>query len=263
MMRKLTLVLTLLAVLTAPVLAEHHMEGEPPMHPEIVLGPPEGFEPPEGEEPPPMGGDGESMMVEKFFQFMDANGDGAVDFDEFMPWVRASHMPPPMDGEGMHGMEPPPDGMGPPPDGMGPGPEGMEGGLLIEGEGDLADLPLAPECSNELRDSEQDPQAENVPCGDREGNLIFRTICNMPGFESQAISLPDGRGAGCFGLEALRGEIAFEIVAEDGAVLFNTNMGKEAYMGLHLEGPGVFEVRSVDGSPDGGVTIRFTDVPLD
>ncbi|MEE3039917.1 MAG: hypothetical protein VX948_03550, partial [Candidatus Latescibacterota bacterium] len=103
----------------------------------------------------------------------------------------------------------------------------------------------------------------NVPCGDREGNLIFRTICNMPGFESQAISLPDGRGAGCFGLEALRGEIAFEIVAEDGTVLFNTNMGKEAYMGLRLEGPGVFEVRSVDGSPDGGVTIRFTDVPLD
>ncbi|HJN28078.1 MAG TPA: hypothetical protein QF604_09185 [Candidatus Latescibacteria bacterium] len=276
MMRKLTLVLTLLAVLTAPVLADHHMEGEPPMHPEIVLGPPEGFEPPEGEEPPPMEmppEEMESMMVEKFFQFMDANGDGAVDFDEFMPWVRASHMPPPpMDGEGMHGaealrkltdMEPPPDGMGPPPDGMGPGPEGVEGGLLIEGEGDLADLPLAPECSDELRNNEQDPQAENVPCGDREGNLIFRTICNMPGFESQAISLPDGRGAGCFGLEALRGEIAFEIVAEDGTVLFNTNMGKEAYMGLHLEGPGVFEVRSVDGSPDGGVTIRFTDVALD
>ncbi|HCV23619.1 MAG TPA: hypothetical protein DGN59_09175, partial [Candidatus Latescibacteria bacterium] len=98
MMRKLTLVLTLLAVLTAPVLADHHMEGEPPMHPEIVLGPPEGFEPPEGEEPPPMEmppEEMESMMVEKFFQFMDANGDGAVDFDEFMPWVRASHMPPP------------------------------------------------------------------------------------------------------------------------------------------------------------------------
>ena len=286
MMRKLTLILTLLAVLTAPVLADHHMEGEPPMHPEIVLGPPEGFEPPEGEEPPPMEMPPEemkSMMVEKFFQFMDANGDGAVDFDEFMPWVRASHMPPPpMDGEGMDGMKPPRDGMKPPRDGMKPprdgmhpgvgglrphsmkpGPEGEEGGLLIEGEGDLADLPLAPECSDELRDSERDPQAENVPCGDREGNLIFRTICNMPGFESQAISLPDGRGAGCFGLEALRSEIAFEIVAEDGTVLFNTNMGKEAYMGLHLEGPGVFEVRSVGGSPDGGVTIRFTDIPLD
>ena len=258
MIRKLTMTLVLLAVLAAPVLADHHMEGEPPMHPEVILGPPEGFEPPEGEEPPPMDmapEEMEAMMVAKFFEFMDANGDGAIDLDEFMPWVRGSHMPmPPMDGP-----------MGDPPMGDEPpmGDDGMPGGLLMAGEGDLADLPLAPECSDDLRDSELGPQAENVPCGDREGNLIFRTICNMPGFESQAISLPGGRGAGCFDLEALRGDIAFEIVSEDGMHIFDTSMGKEAFMDLRLEGPGTFQIKSTDGSPDGGVTIKFTDIPMD
>jgi hypothetical protein len=117
-----------------------------------------------------------------------------------------------------------------------------------------------------MRDSELGPQAVNVPCGDHEGNLIFRTICNMPGFQSQAISLPGGRSAGCFDLEALRGDIAFEIVSEDGMHIFDTSMGKEAFMDLRLEGPGTFQIRSTDGSPgspDGGVTIKFTDIPMD
>ena len=252
MIRKLTMTLALLAVLAAPVLADHHMEGEPPMHPEIILGPPEGFEPPEGDEPPPMDmapEEMEAMMVGRFFELMDENGDGVIGFDEFMPWVRGSHMPPMGDGPAM-GDEPP------------MGDDGTTGdGMLMAGEGDLAGLPLAPECSNTMRDSELGPQAVNVPCGDREGNLIFRTICNMPGFESQAISLPGGRSAGCFGLEALRGDIAFEIVSEDGMHIFDTSMGKEAFMDLRLEGPGTFQIRSTDGSPDGGVTIKFTDVP--
>jgi len=255
MIRKLTMTLALLAVLAAPVLADHHMEGEPPMHPEVILGPPEGFEPPEGDEPPlegdesPMGmapEEMEAMMVGKFFELMDENGDGVIGFDEFMPWVRGSHMPP-MDGEPM-GDEPPmfSDGM-------------TRDGILMAGD----HISLAPECSNAMRDNELGPQAVNVPCGDREGNLIFRTICNMPGFESQAISLPDGRGADCFVLEALRGEIAFEIVSEDGTHIFDTSMGNEAFIGLKLEGPGVFTIKSIDGSPDGGVTVKFTDVPLD
>jgi uncharacterized protein YjbI with pentapeptide repeats len=132
---------------------------------------------------------------------------------------------------------------------------------------------LAPDCSKfedsvgagsmSFFDNELGPQAVNKPCGDRKGNLIFRTICNIPNAESQTISLPYGRGADCFGLEALSGEIAFEIVSEDGTHIFDTSMGNEAFIGLKLEGPGVFTIKSIDGSPDGSVTVKFTEVPLD
>ena len=45
--------------------------------------------------------------------------------------------------------------------------------------------------------------------------------------------------------------------------IFDTSMGKEAFMDLRLEGPGTFQIKSTDGSPDGGVTIKFTDIPMD
>ena len=154
--------------------------------------------------------------------------------------------------------------MPPPEGGMMPPPEGGMMGILRAGEGDLAGLNIAPECSDALRESEQLPQAENFPCGDRQGNLIFRTVCNMPGFEAAAISLPDGRAAGCFVLEALRGEIGFKIVREDdGMVVYDTSMGKEAFKMLKLDGPGVFQIQSTGGSPDGSVTVKFVDVPRD
>lgn len=258
MLKRLMLACTVLAMATGLALAQGPMDGNPPMRPEVILGPPEDFQPsapPEGGPPPEDPAAAEAAMLEHFFMFMDADGSGALDFDEFRAWVRGVHMPPP---DMMHD---PMDGgpMGDPH--MGDG--GMMDGILRAGDGDLADLNLAPECSDELRDSEMLPQAENIPCGDREGNLIFRTVCNMPGYEMAAISLPDGRAAVCFGLEALRGEISFEIVAEDGAVVFDTSMGKEAFMGLKIDGPGVYEIRSTDGSPDGSVTVKFVDVPRD
>lgn len=257
MVRKLFATGAILGLLVASVGADHHMMGEdgaPPMHPGVVLGPPEGFEPPEDMPPPPMSEDMEEnkrAMLEMFFQFMDADGSGAIDPDEFHAWVRDFHMPPPPDGmgEGPMGGDP-----------MGDMGDGMMEGMLVAGEGDLADLDIAPNCSDDLRDSEQSPQAEGVPCGDREGNLIFRTICNMPGYNNAAISLPDGRAAGCFGLEALRGGISFEIVSEDGGHIWDTTMGKESFQSLKLDGPGVFHVKSTGGSPDGAVTVRFVDV---
>ena len=282
------------------------MGDEPPMHPKVILGPPEGFEPPEDMSPEDMSPSpiddpeaAKEMMLKIFFNFMDADDSGAVDLDEFHGWVIDFHMHPPpgdmgddgmglpQDDMGDDGMGPPQDdmsddGIGPPQDdmsddGMGPPPndmsddsmgppqddmgddEGMMDGFLHAGEGDLADLNLAPECSDDLHDSEQGPHAEGIPCGDMEGNLIFRTICNMPGYESIAISLPDGRGAGCFGIEALTGVIGFEIVNEDGDLVWEMEMGKESYRDLKLDGPGVFQVKSTGGSPDGALTIKFVD----
>ena len=36
-------------------------------------------------------------MLDTFFQLMDADGSGAVDFEEFKAWVHHVHMPPPGD----------------------------------------------------------------------------------------------------------------------------------------------------------------------
>ncbi len=269
MVRKLLIAGAVMGLSLGAVQAQDDMMGDHPPGPEVILAPPEGFEPPEDMPPPPMTGDPEAdkeAMLATFFELMDADGSGDIDAEEFGAWVRDFHMPPPPEGEGPpppEGDMPPPGGEGPPPGGEGPPPGddmGEMDGILRAGEGDLADLNIAPECSDEMRDSELTPQAEGVPCGDREGNLLFRTVCNMPGYDSVAISLPDGREAACFGLEALHGEIGFEIVNEDdGSVAFDTTWGKEAYKGLILVGPAVYQIKSTGGSPDGAVTLKFVD----
>ena len=238
--------------------------GMMPQGPEVVLAPPEGVEPPE--DMPPMPEDPQAahqMGLEMFFQVM-AGNDGVVDLDEFLSWVRHFRMPPPeeMHDPDMHDPAMDDPGMDDPM--VGPPPEGMGG--LHEGDPDFADLPHPPECSTELQEQEMGPQEEGYPCGDRDGNLIFRTICNMPGFDMAAITLPEERAAACFGIEALRGHIDFQIVdAMDGSVVWDTSMGKEAYKDLKLDGaPGaVFHVQATAGSPDGSVTVRFVDVPTD
>jgi len=238
-------------LLAGSAFADHH-EGDmaPPMspdHPSVVLGPPEGFEP-AGEMPqmPEDPDEAKHMALEMFFHFMDVSGNGEVDWDEFTAWVRHFEMPQMSEHMGDHAM-----------DGE---PMAME---LHEGDADLAHLPRAPECSDVLRESELGPQEEGHPCRDREGNLVFRTICNMPGFESAAITLPAGRAASCFGIEALSGSIAFEIVTEGGGPVWDMSMGPESYKGLKLD-EGVYHIRSVGGGdPAGAITIRFVDVATD
>ncbi|MEE2658683.1 MAG: hypothetical protein VX733_09290 [Candidatus Latescibacterota bacterium] len=222
-------------------------EGEHP--PGIFLGPPKDFEPPESMEPPQSPEEARKMFIHMMFGAMDTNGDRSIDPDEFMPWVRHVEMPsPPPHIEDMH----PSKG----------GDMGMMDGILRR-DPEMGELPIAPECSDEFVESEMDPQAEGVPCRDRAGNLVFRTICNMPGYDMQAISLPDGRAAACFGIEALRGEIGFMIETEGGEHIWDTTMGKESYMRLKLDGPGVFHVKSTGGSPDGAVSVKFVDAPAD
>ena len=127
---------------------------------------------------------------------------------------------------------------------------------------DLARLPNAPICSDTLRERELSPREEGAGCNDHEGDLMFRTICNMPGFGAAAISLPAGRAASCFGLEALRGSIGFEILTEDGHTVWDLSMGPESYEHLELD-EGIYHIKATSGDHGGAITISFVDVSVD
>lgn len=216
-------------------------EGPPPFPHLFVPLPPDAALPP----PPPEGTPEE--FVAAAIAALDADGDGELSAEE----IHAAHDVMPMDM---------------PPEGMPP--EGEPGGPS-EGDEDLADLPHPPECGEELRESELLPQGENVSCDRSEsvGNLIFRTVCNMDPYRDQAISLPEGRAADCFGLEAIKGHnIVFQIVKEaDGAMMFDTSWGKEAFKTLVLVGePGdtVYQLKLISADePDAAITVKFIDHP--
>lgn len=245
MLRKLAVASAAIGLALGAVQADHHGMGGDPAGPEVVLGAPQGFVPPPGMFPPEMTGDpvtDEQMLVAHVYGLIDADGNGAIDLYEFGAWVREVRVPPPPESADMAD------------------PTATMDGILRAGEGDLGGLRMAPGCSDELQDGEQLPQAENVPCGDREGNLVYRTICNMPGYGSGAISLPEGRSAACFGVEALRGAIGFEIATENGMPIWDSTMDSDSYRDLSLDGPGIYDIRSTGGSTDGAVTIRYVDV---
>ena len=117
--------------------------------------------------------------------------------------------------------------------------EGLGGGIS-EGDEGLEGLAYPEECSDATVTSEMSPQDTNVACAgsESEGNLVHRTVCNMAPYDSQAISLPEGRAADCFAIAAIKGHnIVFEIIKEsDGAQMFHTSMGKTAYDTLVLIG---------------------------
>ena len=61
------------------------------------------------------------------------------------------------------------------------------------------------------------PQDTNVACSmsESEGNLLHRTVCNMAPYDSQAISVPEGRAVDGFVIAAIKGHnIEFEIIKE-------------------------------------------------
>jgi hypothetical protein len=242
MIRRLTLFICLGLLAGFPVLtqADHH-EPPPDSPPKLILQPPEGTEKPEDVEMSEDPEEAKAQVVEIMFGMMDADGNGELNLDELRGWVHDVWMPAlPPEGE------PPPEGehMG-----VSEGDEGLEG------------KPHPPECTDELFTNEMEPQAEGETCAETEGNLVFRTVCNVEGFNAQAITLPEGRAAGCFDIEAIRGSnIVFEIVREsDGAVEFDTSMGKDAFHTLVLVGPEVYHLKLVSGSPDAAITVRFID----
>lgn len=128
-------------------------------------------------------------------------------------------------------------------------------------------MPLPPECTQALRSSEQRPQAQDAACGASAGQLLFRTVCNAPGCDSQAIALPDGRDADCFGIEALTpGSVSFSIYPESdpaNALYDSRRDGLRDLARLRLADTGVYRIDldEAGSAPDARVTVRYVDHP--
>ncbi len=128
-----------------------------------------------------------------------------------------------------------------------------------------------PTCSEELRLSEELPQAENVMASNgKQGSLLFRTVCgDTPGFDQVAISLPSGRSAVDFDVEAMTaGNVSFGIRVEGGADIYHSSMGPAAFPALALadvtpSATGRYTVYLDLSSSDPGsrVSVRFIDAP--
>jgi hypothetical protein len=141
---------------------------------------------------------------------------------------------------------------------------------ISEGDEGLESLPHPEECGETLTSSEMGPIAEGVSCGssDSVGNQLNRTVCNVAPYNSNVISMPEGRAADCFRIAALKGNnITFEIVKEsDGSVIFDTSMGTIAFDRLVLIGePGdtVYRINLTGADEaDASVTLEFIDHPM-
>jgi hypothetical protein len=190
--------------------------------------------PPDPMAPPPPSAD-------EMFMAMDANHDGVISRAEFQAWYDmhfgAGSMTDPMTGPM-----------------TGPGP--MDGPMTGE-------MPMPPECSEEMRQSEQQPQQTNVMASNgKQGNLLFRTVCgDMPGYDQYAISLPSGRQAVDFGVEAITsGNVVFGIRVEGGPTVYHSSAGKAALQMLNLNA-GTYTVYLDVAASDPGsrVTVRFID----
>ncbi|MEW6752795.1 MAG: hypothetical protein AB1505_17725 [Candidatus Latescibacterota bacterium] len=208
-------------------------EGAPMAMPGMMVPLPAGFVPP----PPP------ADFLEAAFAAL-AGGDLEMTKDEFL-----AALP-----------DPEAWAVGPPPE------PASEGGSP---EGGTMNVP--PECTSELFTSEMGPQQTNVPCGSQEGNEVFRTVCNTTGFNSQAISLPAGRMASCFGIEAMTPNlVVFTIYAEadPGGAIYDTrrdgleNIGNVALVADAGDAVYRIELDMAESDPGARVTVRFNDHPI-
>jgi hypothetical protein len=151
---------------------------------------------------------------------------------------------------------------GPPPGKPGMPPSGGKPG----------EMPEPPECGDELVKGEMGPQAENVPCGRHVGNLIFRTVCSKEGYDKAAITLPEGRAAACFGVEAItKGKVAWGIRVEGARrAAYHSKMGPRKLERLVLadrkpseKGKYTIFLDGKASDPDARVTVRFIDHAID
>ena len=165
---------------------------------------------------------------------------------------------------------PPPGQPGPPPSTGKPGPPPGQPGPPQSPAGKPGEPTGPPECSDQLRESELKPQAEDVPCGNTTGNLMFRTVCATPPYDTNAIVLPEGRAAGCFDVESItKGRVNWGIKIEGGRMIYVSQMGKAGLKHVKIsdtfpskEGKYTIYVDGRSSEPGARVTIRFVDHPI-
>lgn len=196
-------------------------------------------------------------VVDQVYKMIDKNGDGILQKEEVLAWVKDAYPPGP-NGEPAGMMLAQPTTLAsPPPSATSTPPSPI-----------ATPLPDPPLCSTALFTSEQTPQKTGVPCNGKEGNLLFRTVCNMDGFDTQVIALPAGRAAGCFGVEAITKNIVlFRISVKGGPVIYDSSMGPfPASLIITDTSPspaGNYTISLDRGrsDPAARVTVRFVDYP--
>ena len=300
MLKKMLLLTSALTVTAASTMAMSHESGEGHEH----MGPPPGLMlplPPDTEMPAPE--EGPKALVETAFYELDGDEDGQLSKDEIKTAYDAAieMMDEPMGGcggeggGGCGGGEGPP--MGPPPfphllipadfeptppkDGPGAMMEAAFGALDSNGDVKLS--------KDEIRDAfdatmdhhghmggwggemGMDPEWEQADCNRTTGNLVIREL-SIDG--AVAVSLPEGREAGCFTLEvdgADMDDLDFELQiveetdppSDPAPTMWHSDDGKEAYEDLVLE-EGIYHVEIIDTDGKGlTFTITFIDYPAE
>jgi hypothetical protein len=281
MLKKFMLMACALAFSASPLLADHHGGGDGDGK---MMPPPGLMIPLVGDFMPPPPEDGPEAFVGAALEFLDADGE--------MP-------PPPPPGDGDGEMPPPPPFphivIPVPGDFMPPAPEdGHEefmkaafAAIDSDGDGKLSrdeikaafesvmghggmdhggmdhDGPCGGGCGGEHGDHPMDPEWEMAECNGAEGNHVIRALMASEGSNAVAISLPEGRAAGCF--EVTGGDYSADIIEEtdppsDPAPVIWSSGSGDAIADLVISGSGIFHFQST--SDDGAaITVSYVDYP--
>ena len=125
------------------------------------------------------------------------------------------------------------------------------------------DGPCGGGCGGEHGDHPMDPEWEMAECNGAEGNHVIRALMASEGSNAVAISLPEGRAAGCF--EVTGGDYSADIIEEtdppsDPAPVIWSSGSGDAIADLVISGSGIFhfQLTSDDGA---AITVSYVDYP--
>jgi len=208
-----------------------HGEMGPPPFPHIVIPLPSDFMPPRVE-------DGHEVFMYAAFGALDSDGNTLLSKEEIRAAFEAFEM---VD----HGM----------------GPSGGEHETVdaIDAQWDGFEA----EEREDDGDHPMDPEWEMAECNGAEGNNVIRGLMASEGSNAVAISLPEGRAAGCF--EVTGGDYSAVIIEETNPpsdpapVLWDSGSG-DAIAGLVISGSGIFHFH-LTSDDEAAITVSYVDYP--